>query len=34
MRAIYTAPSLEAGKVSFAGFDADFGEQYPGAVDV
>ena len=34
MRAIYTAPSLEAAEVVFAGFKADFGEQYPGAVDV
>jgi putative transposase len=34
MRAIYTAPSLEAAELAFAGFEADFGEQYPGAVDV
>ncbi len=34
MRAIYTAPSLAAAEVAFTGFDADFGEQYPGAVDV
>jgi putative transposase len=34
MRAIYTAPSLEAAEVAFTDFDADFGEQYPGAVDV
>ena len=34
MRAIYTAPSVEAAEVAFAGFEADFGEQYPGAVDV
>src|SRR3712207_2548664 len=34
MRVIYTAPSLEAAEVAFAGFKADFGEQYPGAVDV
>lgn len=34
MRAIYTAPSLEAAEVAFAGFEADFGERYPGAVDV
>jgi putative transposase len=33
MRAIYTAPSLEA-EVAFAGFEADFGEHYPGAGDV
>ena len=34
MRAIYTAPTLQAAEVAFTGFDADFGEQYPGAVDV
>lgn len=34
MRAIYTAPSLEAAELAFAGFEADFGEHYPGAVDV
>jgi putative transposase len=34
MRAIYTAPTLAAAEVAFTSFDADFGEQYPGAVDV
>lgn len=34
MRAIYTAPSLEAAELAFAAFAADFGERYPGAVDV
>jgi transposase-like protein len=34
MRTIYTAPSLEAAELAFAGFEADFGERYPGAVDV
>lgn len=34
MRAIYTAPSLEAAEVEFRNFEADFGEQYPGSVDV
>jgi putative transposase len=34
MRAVYTAPTLEAAELAFAGFEADFGEQYPGAVDV
>lgn len=34
MRAIYTAPTLEAAELAFAGFEADFGEQYPGAIDV
>lgn len=34
MRAIYTAPSLEAAEVEFRQFEADFGEQYPGSVDV
>jgi transposase-like protein len=34
MRAIYTAPSLEAAQVAFSGFEADLGKQYPGAVDV
>lgn len=34
MRAIYTAPSLEAAEVELAQFEADFGEQYPGSVDV
>lgn len=34
MRAIYTAPSLEAAELEFTGFEAKFGERYPGAVDV
>jgi transposase-like protein len=34
MRAIYTAPSLEAAEVEFRNFEADFGEQYPGSVNV
>ncbi len=34
MRAIYTAPSLEAAEVEFKNFQAGFGEQYPGSVDV
>ncbi|MCA1694518.1 MAG: IS256 family transposase, partial [Actinobacteria bacterium] len=34
MRAIYTAPTLEAAELAFTGFEADFGGQYPGAVDV
>lgn len=34
MRAIYTAPTLAAAELAFADFEADFGEQYPGAVDV
>lgn len=34
MRAIYTAPSLEAAEVEFKKFEADFGEQYPGSIDV
>lgn len=34
MRAIYTAPSVEAAEVEFKNFEANFGEQYPGSVDV
>jgi transposase-like protein len=34
MRAMYTAPSVEAAELAFTTFEADFGEQYPGAVDV
>lgn len=34
MRTIYTAPTLEAAELAFAGFEAEFGEQYPGAIDV
>jgi putative transposase len=34
MRTVYTAPTLEAAELAFAGFEAEFGEQYPGAIDV
>jgi transposase-like protein len=34
MRAIYTAPTLEAAELAFTAFEAGFGKQYPGAVDV
>ena len=34
MRAIYTAPTLAAAELAFADFEADFREQYPGAIDV
>jgi putative transposase len=34
MRTIYTAPTLQAAELAFTGFEADFGERYPGAVDV
>lgn len=34
MRAIYTAPSVEAAEVELKNFEAEFGEQYPGSVDV
>jgi putative transposase len=34
MRAVYTAPTLEAAELALKEFDAAFGEQYPGAVDV
>lgn len=34
MRTVYTAPTLEAAELAFAGFQAEFGEQYPGAIDV
>ena len=34
MREIYTAPTLEAAELALAGFDAQYGTQYPGAVDV
>jgi putative transposase len=34
MRTIYTAPTLEAAELTFAGFEAEFGEQYPGAIGV
>jgi len=34
MRAIYTAPSVDAAELALAGFDEKFGDQYPGAVQV
>ena len=34
MRRVYTAPTLEAAELEFAELEADFGEQYPGAIDV
>jgi putative transposase len=34
MRAIYTAPSVEAAEVELKNFETNFGEQYPGSVDV
>lgn len=34
MRAIYTAPTLEAAEIALGEFDKQFGTQYPGAVDV
>lgn len=34
MRAIYTAPTLEAAELALADFEKQFGAQYPGAVDV
>lgn len=34
MRAIYTAPTLEAAQIALGEFDKQFGTQYPGAVDV
>jgi len=34
MRAIYTAPSLEAAEVELNNLDKDFGRQYPGVIDV
>ena len=33
MRAIYTAPNIEAAELALAEFDQKFGEQYPGAID-
>lgn len=33
MRAIYTAPNVEAAELALAEFDRRFGEQYPGAID-
>jgi putative transposase len=34
MRAIYTAPTLEAAQIALGDFDQQFGTRYPGAVDV
>src|SRR5215468_2127610 len=34
MRAIYTAPSVEAAQLALAAFNTEFGAQYPGAVAV
>lgn len=34
MRAMYTAPSLEAAEVELRNLDNDFGKQYPGVIDV
>ncbi len=34
MKEIYTAPTLEAAELGLAAFDATFGKQYPGAVEV
>jgi putative transposase len=34
MREIYTAPNLEGAELALKNFDQQFGEQYPGAVDV
>ena len=34
MRAIYTAPTLEAAELAMASFEEKFGKQYPGAVAV
>lgn len=34
MRAIYTAPSVEAAEVELRNLDNDFGKQYPGVIDV
>ena len=34
MRAIYTASTLEAAELALASFEATFGKQYPGAVQV
>lgn len=34
MRAIYTAPSVDAAELAFASFRSDFGGKYPGAVQV
>jgi putative transposase len=34
MRAIYTAPTLEAAELALASFETTFGGQYPGAVQV
>jgi len=34
MRAIYTAPNVDAAEIAFASFKTDFGGKYPGAVQV
>jgi putative transposase len=34
MRAIYTAPNVDAAELAFASFKSDFGGKYPGAVQV
>ena len=34
MREIYTAPTLEAAELALADFNKQYGQQYPGAVDV
>jgi transposase-like protein len=34
MRAIYTAPSIDAAEIAFKDFDQTFGRQYPGALEV
>jgi putative transposase len=34
MRAIYTAPNVDAAELAFASFKTDFGGKYPGAVQV
>jgi putative transposase len=34
MKAIYTAPSVEAAELALAAFDEQFGDRYPGAVQV
>ncbi|WP_156166557.1 transposase [Mycobacterium haemophilum] len=34
MRAIYSAPIVEAAELALKDFDASYGQQYPGAIDV
>ncbi|BCO36453.1 hypothetical protein MHEC_28860 [Mycobacterium heckeshornense] len=34
MRAIYSAPTVDAAELALKEFDRDFGAQYPGAIDV